>query len=328
MLAKHLKQRSAVGASLFVGLLAASASGAEGAEAKLQYNRDVRPILSAACLACHGPDSASREADLRLDQRDAAIEMAAITPGDPDGSEMIRRILSDDESEVMPPPELKRPLTDEQKEILVRWVRQGAEYQPHWSLITPTRPVPPDVRHDAWVRNPIDRFVAAKLEEAGLEPMPEADRHALARRVSLDLTGLPPSPELVAQFVADQSPEAYEKLVDKLLASPKWGEHRGRYWLDAARYGDTHGIHIDNYREIWAYRDWVVKAFNRNLPFDEFTIENLAGDLLPDASLENKIASGFNRCNITTSEGGAIDEEYAVLYTRDRTETTSAVWLG
>jgi hypothetical protein len=328
MLAKHLKQRSAVGASLFVGLLAASASGAEGAEAKLQYNRDVRPILSAACLACHGPDSASREADLRLDQRDAAIEMAAITPGDPDGSEMIRRILSDDESEVMPPPELKRPLTDEQKEILVRWVRQGAEYQPHWSLITPTRPVPPAVRHEAWVRNPIDRFVAAKLEEAGLEPMPEADRHALARRVSLDLTGLPPSPELVAQFVADQSPEAYEKLVDKLLASPKWGEHRGRYWLDAARYGDTHGIHIDNYREIWAYRDWVVKAFNRNMPFDEFTIENLAGDLLPDASLENKIASGFNRCNITTSEGGAIDEEYAVLYTRDRTETTSAVWLG
>ena len=295
---------------------------------KLEYNRDIRPILFDACISCHGPDSASRQADLRLDKRDAAVEMAAIVPDDPDSSEMIRRIMSEDESEIMPPPETKKHLTDEQKEMLARWIAEGAEYEPLWSLITPTRPTPPVVKDPLWARNPIDQFVAAKLDEAGLTPSPEADRRTLARRVALDLTGLPPAPELVEEFVADETPEAYEKLVDKLLASPKWGEHRGRYWLDAARYGDTHGIHIDNYREIWAYRDWVIRALNRNMPFNQFTIENLAGDLLPDATLEQRIASGFNRCNITTSEGGAIDEEYAVLYTRDRTETTSQVWLG
>ena len=186
----------------------------------------------------------------------------------------------------------------------------------------------PTVRHSSWVRNPIDNFIAAKLEAAGFDPAPEADRRTLVRRVSLDLTGLPPSPELVEEFVNDSAPDAYERLVDKLLASPKWGEHRGRYWLDAARYADTHGIHFDNYREIWSYRDWVIKAFNQNMPFDEFTIENLAGDLLPDATLEQRLGSGFNRCNITTNEGGAIDEEYAVLYARDRVETTTKVWLG
>jgi hypothetical protein len=297
-------------------------------EQKLEYNRDVRPILLENCFACHGPDSASRKADLRLDRREAAVDMAAIVPGDPESSEMIRRILSDDDSERMPPPETKKKLTEAQKQTLVRWVKEGAAYQPHWSLIAPQRPALPAVKNESWVRNPIDRFVLAKLEAAGLSPAPEADRRTIARRVALDLTGLPPAPELMQEFVEDKSTDAYERLVDKLLASPKWGEHRGRYWLDAARYGDTHGIHIDNYREIWPYRDWVIKAFNANMPFDQFTIENLAGDLLPDASLEDKIGSGFNRCNITTSEGGAIDEEYAVLYTRDRTETTSQVWMG
>ena len=299
------------------------------AERPLEYNRDVRPILIDACISCHGPDSASRKADLRLDRREDAIDMAAIAPGDPDSSEMIRRILSEDETEVMPPPETKKHLTSEQKEKLVRWIQEGAEYQPHWSLIAPTRPTPPVSTASAdWVRNPIDAFVLAKLEAAGIAPAAEADRHTLARRAALDLTGLPPTPEQVAEFLADQSPDAYEKYVDRLLASPKWGEHRGRYWLDAARYGDTHGIHIDNFREMWSYRDWVIKAFNQNMPFDEFTVENLAGDLLPEPTLEQQIGSGFNRCNITTSEGGAIDEEYAVLYTRDRTDTTAQVWLG
>ncbi len=310
-----------------MGLLCDFAVGSE-APSKIQYNRDIRPILSDNCFSCHGPDSASRAADLRLDLRDAAIEMAAITPGDPDDSEMLRRILSEDESEQMPPPTTKKKLTAAQKELLKRWIAEGAEYQPHWSLIPPSKPEPPRVGNAWWVRNPIDAFVAARLEEAGLQPAPEADRRTLARRLSLDLTGLPPSPEMVEEFVNDTSPDYYERFVDKLLASPKWGEHRARYWLDAARYGDTHGIHIDNYREMWSYRDWVIKKFNENMPFDQFTIENLAGDLLPNATLDQQIGSGFNRCNITTSEGGAIDEEYAVLYTRDRTETTSQVWMG
>jgi hypothetical protein len=301
---------------------------AKAASAAIQYNRDVRPILLDKCFSCHGPDSASRQADLRLDQREAAIEMAAITPGDPDASEMIRRILSTDEAEQMPPPETKKKLTEAQKQTLIRWIKEGAAYQPHWSLIAPVRPAVPKVNNSWWVRNPIDSFVAARLEALGLAPAAEADRRTLARRASLDLTGLPPAPELVEAFINDVAPGAYERLIDKLLASPKWGEHRGRYWLDAARYGDTHGIHIDNYREIWSYRDWVIEAFNRNMPFDQFTIENLAGDLLPNATLEQRLGSGFHRCNITTSEGGAIPEEYQVLYTRDRVETTSQVWLG
>lgn len=298
------------------------------AEERLQYNRDVRPILFDACITCHGPDSASRQADLRLDQSKVAVEMGAIKPGDPSGSEMIRRILSEDDSEQMPPPESKKSLTDAQKQTLIRWIKEGAEYQPHWSLITPVRPSVPQIRDKAWARNPIDYFVAARLEEAGLTPAPEADRRTLARRLSLDLIGLPPSPEMIEAFVKDPSADAYEQLVDKLLASTHWGEHRGRYWLDAARYADTHGIHFDNYREMWSYRDWVIKALNANMPFDQFTVENLAGDLLPNATLDQQIGSGFNRCNITTNEGGVIPEEYAVLYTRDRVETTSQVWLG
>jgi len=312
-----------------IAVLAVAAWAAcAAAENRLEYNRDVRPILLDACLACHGPDSAAREADLRLDQREAAVEMGAIVPGDPDASEMIRRILSEDEAERMPPPETKKSLTAQQQATLVRWVREGAEYQPHWSFIAPQRPALPEVENEAWVRTPIDRFIAEKLEAAGLAPAPEADRRALARRLSLDLTGLPPSPEEVAAFVNNAAPDAYERYVDRLMASPRWGEHRGRYWLDVARYGDTHGIHFDNYREMWSYREWVINAFNRNMPFDQFTIENLAGDLVEGATLDQKIGSGFNRCNITTSEGGAIDEEYLVLYTRDRTETTAQAWMG
>jgi hypothetical protein len=301
---------------------------AAGAADKLQYNRDVRPILAENCFACHGPDSAARKAELRLDKREVAIEMAAIEPGKPAESEVFARLHSTDPKKVMPPPATKKSLTAAQKEILQRWIAEGAEYEPHWSLITPQRPAVPTVKNQAWVKTPIDAFILARLEAAGLAPAPEADRRTLARRLSLDLTGLPPAPADVEAFVNDKEPNAYEKYVDKLMATQQWGEHRARYWLDAARYADTHGIHFDNYREMWSYRDWVIEALNKNMPFDQFTTEQIAGDLLPNRTVAQQIASGFNRCNITTNEGGAIAEEYLVLYTRDRTETTAAVWLG
>jgi hypothetical protein len=295
---------------------------------KIEYNRDIRPILAENCFPCHGPDSAARKAGLRLDRRQDAIDAGAIIPGKPEDSELCSRVVSEDAKLRMPPAKLNKKLTPAQKNVLRQWIVGGAAYQPHWSLIAPRRAELPQVKNTGWARNAIDRFILAGLENAGLQPAREADRRTLARRLSLDLTGLPPEPELVDAFVRDASPAAYEDLVDRLLRSPRWGEHRGRYWLDAARYADTHGIHIDNYREIYTYRDWVIKAFNRNLPFDQFTLEQLAGDLLPGATMEQRIASGFNRCNITTNEGGAIAEEYLVFYTRDRTETTSQVWMG
>src|SRR5262249_18977214 len=295
---------------------------------KLQYNRDVRPILAENCFACHGPDSAARKAGLRLDRRDDAMKADVIVPGKPEDSPLVERIFSDESGHVMPPPKTKKKLTAAQKETLKRWIAEGAEYQPHWSFIAPKRPPLPAVKNKAWVRNPIDFFVLAELEKRGLTPAPEADRRTIARRLSLALIGLPPQPWEVEAFVNDTRPDAYERFVDYLLESPHWGEHRGRYWLDAARYADTHGIHFDNYREIWAYRDWVINAFNKNLTFDKFTLYQLAGDLLPNRTIDQQVASGFNRCNITTNEGGAINEEYLVLYTRDRTETTSQTWLG
>ena len=320
---------------LGVGLFGACLPAAVRAADSLSYNRDIRPILVENCFGCHGADSAGRKAGLRLDDRDAAIESGAIVPGKPDSSVALDRIFSADPEEVMPPPAVKKVLSAAQKDLLKRWIAQGAEYQPHWSFIPPTRPELPAVKNQSWVRNPIDRFILARLEAEGLAPAAEADRRTLVRRVSLDITGLPPDPAVVEAFVADTRPDAYEQLVDQLLAAPEWGEHRGRHWLDYARYADTHGIHFDNYREMWTYRQWVVDAFNRNLPFDQFTILQLAGDLVAKESagslddiLERQIASGFNRCNITTNEGGVIDEEYLVLYARDRTETTSAVWLG
>jgi hypothetical protein len=301
---------------------------AGGAEPAPTYNRDIRPIFAENCFACHGPDKPARKADLRLDVREDAIKAGAIVPGKAERSTLVARIFATTGSELMPPPKSHKKLTPAQKELLRRWVAAGAEYQPHWSFIAPVRPPLPSVKNSAWVRNPIDRFILADLEKRGLTPAPEADRRTLARRLSLDLTGLPPEPADVEAFVKDTSAEYYEKYVDRLMRSVHWGEHRGRYWLDAARYADTHGIHFDNYREIWSYRDWVIKAFNANKPFDTFTIEQLAGDLLPDATLDQKVATGFNRCNITTNEGGVIPEEYLVLYTRDRTETVSQVWMG
>ena len=294
----------------------------------IEYNRDIRPILAENCFACHGPDSAARKAELRIDRRDDAVAMKAIVPGKPAESELIRRIFSKESFEQMPPPKSHKTLKPEQKELLKKWIAAGAEYQPHWSFIAPTRPKLPAVKDKGWVRNPIDNFVLAKLEAAGLKPAPEADRRTLARRLALDLTGLPPDPADVEEFVNDKSDVWYEKYVDKLLATPQWGEHRGRYWLDYARYADTHGIHFDNFREVWSFRDWVINAFNKNQPFDQFTIDQLAGDLLPNPTLDQRIATGFNRCNITTNEGGVIAEEYVVLYARDRTETTSQVWMG
>ena len=314
---------------LFLALLfLATGTSAWAQDGEIAYNRDIRPILAENCFACHGPDSAARKGDLRLDRADMATAMKAIVAGKPDESGVVHRIFSADPDEVMPPPSTKKTLSVEQKEMLKRWIASGAQYQPHWSFIAPKRPALPAVKQADWVRNPIDTFVLSRLEAAGLTPAAEADRRTLARRLSLDLTGLPPAPEIVDAFVADQSAGAYEKYVDKLMESPQWGEHRGRYWLDAARYADTHGIHFDNFREMWTYRDTVIAAFNKNTPFDQFTIEQLAGDLLPGKSMEQYIESGFNRCNITTSEGGTIPEEYYVLYARDRTETFGQVWLG
>jgi hypothetical protein len=318
----------------FATALAAGVPAA-AADAKVAYNRDIRPILVENCFSCHGSDSGSRKADLRLDRRDDAIEYGAIVPGDPDSSPVLDRICSDDPEEVMPPPETKKTLTAEQKALLAKWIQEGAEYEPHWSFIPPTKPDLPAVADESWVRNPIDRFVLAGLEAAGLAPAPEADRRTLARRAALDVTGLPPDPAAVEAFVTDSRPDAYERYLDTLFASPAWGEHRGRHWLDYARYADTHGIHFDNEREMWTFRQWVIEAFNGNMPFDRFTELQLAGDLAdlgpdahPDAVLEARIGSGFNRCNMTTNEGGIIDEEYVVLYARDRTETTATVWMG
>ncbi|MCA9053317.1 MAG: DUF1553 domain-containing protein [Planctomycetaceae bacterium] len=311
---------------LWMAVAAVSASAQE-----LEYNRDIRPILADNCFACHGADSAARKADLRLDQREAAVDFGAITPNEPEHSELIVRILSDDPDSVMPPPETKKTLTTKQKEMLTRWIAGGAEYQPHWSFIAPVKPELPAVKNEPWVKTPIDRFVLAQLERLQLSPAAEADPRALFRRLHLDVTGLPPSPEDVDAFVTDYTGRgdvALSEWIDRLMNQPSWGEHRARYWLDAARYGDTHGLHFDNYREIWPYRDWVIRAFNTNEPFDQFTIEQIAGDLLPNPTTDQLVATGFQRCNITTNEGGTIDEENMAIYAADRVQTFGWVYLG
>ena len=297
----------------------------------LEYNRDIRPILADHCFACHGADSAARKADLRLDRRDDAIDFGAIAPGKPGESELVARILSDDPDLVMPPAKTKKKLTSDQKEKLRRWVAAGAEYQAHWSLITPTKPKSPDVKNQEWVKNAIDRFVLSKLEANGLSPASEADARALFRRLHLDITGLPPKPEDTDSFEKDygqRKDDALSEWIDRLMKTNAWGEHRARYWLDAARYGDTHGLHFDNYREMWPYRDWVIRSFNANQPFDRFTVEQIAGDLLPDPTMDQLIATGFQRCNITTNEGGTIDEENLANYAVDRVQTFGWVYLG
>jgi hypothetical protein len=332
----------------------------------VQFNRDIRPILADNCLACHGPDNNKRKAGLRLDTREGLFEKTpkrepAVVPGNLEKSELWRRVIATDPDDVMPPPEAHKELKPEQKEKLKKWILAGAPWQGHWAYIKPERPAVPvssasvisksvtrkklsggshtdslnagslitySPAKSFPIRNPIDAFILAKLQSRGLQPNPEADRRTLARRLSLDLTGLPPKPEAVEAFVMDKSPDYYERFVKTLMASPAWGEHRARYWLDAARYADTHGLHFDNYREMWPYRDWVIKAFNTNVRFNQFTIEQLAGDLLPDATDDQEVATGFQRCNMTTNEGGTIEEENLANYANDRVTTIGWVFLG
>jgi uncharacterized protein DUF1553/uncharacterized protein DUF1549/cytochrome c len=294
----------------------------------LDFNRDIRPILSENCFYCHGQDGNKRQADLRLDQRDAAVKAGAITPGDIAKSSLVARILSDDPEQMMPPPKSNRRLSLEQKKTLERWIADGANYQTHWAFVPPSRPAEPAVQRADWVRNPIDRFVLARLESEKLAPSPEADRATLIKRLSIDLMGLPPTPSEVDAFVADQDERAYEKLVDRLLASRHYGERMALPWLDAARYADSNGFQQDGDTWQWIWRDWVVKALNDDLPFDQFTIWQLAGDLLPNASNEQKIASGFNRNHLLNGEGGAIAEEQRFVILFDRIDTTATTWLG
>ncbi len=302
-------------------LLAAAASAAE----RLSFNRDVRPILSENCFQCHGPDAAHREAELRLDDRAAALAALAFVPGRPDESELVRRVFSTDATEQMPPPESHRTLTAAQKDTLRRWVLEGAEYQPHWAFLAPTRPAVPAVPATA---HPIDAFVRSRLAAEQLPPAAEADRRTLIRRLSLDLTGLPPRPEDVDAFAASRDPQAYEKLVQRLLASPHYGERMAVPWLDLVRYADTIGFHNDVAISLWPYRDYVIDAFNRNLPFDQFTREQLAGDLLPDSTITQRIGSAYNRLHRISGEGGIQDKEYRAKYAADRVRTTATVFMG
>jgi hypothetical protein len=312
--------------------LATTAGAAEPLPNEIEFNRDIRPILSDHCFPCHGPDRARRKADLRLDTQAGALAdlggERAVVPGEPDKSELLHRITADDNSKRMPPAKFGRRLTDQQIQLLQRWIERGAHWQSHWSLLTPKRPPLPRVEDTAWPRNGLDRFVLARLEREGLRPAPEADRTTLLRRVTLDLTGLPPTLSEVDAFLNDSSADAYEKVVDRLLASPRFGERMATPWLNAARYADTNGYQSDGERSMWRWRDWVIDAFNRNMPFDQFTVEQLAGDMLPRATLDQQIASGFNRNHRGNAEGGIIPEEYAVEYVADRVETTATVWLG
>ena len=316
---------------LAASLLAASARGE--IQTAIDFNRDIRPILSDNCFACHGPDTNKRKAGLRLDEKESAFGKAesgevAIVPGDPDKSEVLRRIVSTDKDEQMPPPKEHKKLKAEQVDLLRRWIKGGATWEPHWAFRPVKVPALPETKDTGWARGAIDRFVLARLEKEGLAPSPEADRAALIRRVSLDLIGLPPTPGEVNAFLKDTSPEAFEKVVDRLLASPHFGERLALPWLDLARYGDTSGYHNDSLRDMWLWREGVIKAFNANEPFDQFTIEQLAGDLVPQATVEQQIASGFHRNVMTSDEGGIIDSEYLNLYVVDRVNTTGVTWLG
>ena len=296
------------------------------------FNRDIRPILAENCFSCHGFDPGHREANLRLDTREGATAendgVAAIVPGNLAASALWHRIRSTDPDEVMPPPKTHKSLTAAQKDLLRRWIEEGAPYEKHWSFVPPADAPPPPVIQADWPRNGIDAFVLARLESGRLKPSPEASKETLIRRTTLDLTGLPPSPDEINAFLADPSPQAYEALVDRLLASPHFGERMALQWLDAARYADTNGFQVDRDREIWRWRDWVIDAFNRNLPFDQFTIEQLAGDLLPNPTPEQRIATGFHRNNMMNEEGGIIPEEFLAEYAADRAETTATVWLA
>ena len=311
-----------------LALVFAESSAARAEDGQIDFLREVRPILSRNCFACHGPDDNAREGDLRLDRSNAAYDSGAIVPGDPEASTLIARITSDDNDERMPPPDSRKVLTEAEIRILRDWIAFGGQYEEHWSFRPVSKTELPAVSDPEWPRISLDAFILANLDRHGLRPMPEADRTTLIRRVTLDLTGLPPSVAEVDAFLADLAGDAYDRLVERLLKSPDYGEHMARYWLDAARYADTFGLHEDDYQSVWPYRDWVIRAFNRNMPFDQFTLEQLAGDLLPEPTTDQLVATGFNRCHVSTNEGGVIDEEFLVRYAVDRTATTATVWMG
>jgi len=292
----------------------------------LSFTQDIRPLLSDACFHCHGPDGQAREAKLRLDDRSAAFKAGVLTNG-----EMIERLLSDDPDERMPPPSSKRILRPEDRAKLVQWLKAGADWPEddrHWAFVPPEKPLAPQVKNKKWAKGKIDRFILARLEKEGLKPSPEADKHTLLRRVTFDLIGLPPSPEEIDAFVADESENAYEKVVDRLLSSPHYGEQVASYWLDAARYADTDGYQNDRIRYMWVWRDWVIRALNDNMPFDRFILEQMAGDLLPDRNFMTQVASGYNRNHRINSEGGSIPDEWIVEYVADRVETLGTTFLG
>ncbi len=301
---------------------------------EINFSKQILPLLSNNCFECHGPDKAERKAGLRLDTHEGAkMELksgfSALVPGESFESEMYMRIISDDPEEIMPPPESSKSLTEDQKELIKKWIESGGEWGKHWSFEKPVKEdLPPSVNHDWNPKNPIDSFIHSKLKAEGMQPEEEASKETLIRRLTLDLTGLPPKIKEIDQFLSDNSDDAYEKLVDRLLQSQRYGENMARIWLDAARYADTHGLHLDNERSVWPYRNWVINSFNKNQRFDQFTIEQIAGDLMPEPSIQQKVATGFNRCNVTTGEGGSIDAEYYVRYAAERVETTSTVWLG
>ncbi len=315
----------------FLFSVAASGAAPGTPAGPVRFNRDIRPILSDQCFACHGFDSKKRKAGLRLDVAEGAFAAnkdgrVAVKPGKPEESELWKRLLTTDPDDVMPPPDTHKSVSAEQRALIRRWIEQGAPYERHWAFEAPQAGSLPAVA-DGSV-HPIDVFVRERLKAEGLKPAAEADRSTLIRRLSFDLRGLPPTPAETARFLSDKLPGAYERLVDRFLASAQYGEQMARHWLDVARYADTHGLHLDNERQIWPYRDWVVRAFNRNLPFDQFTVEQLAGDLLPNPTQEQLVATGFNRNNVTTSEGGAIDAEFVFRYAVDRTSTTVQAWMG
>jgi hypothetical protein len=311
---------------------AVSALQEGGAASQIDFNRDIRPILTDKCWICHGPDAEAKKIKLRLDSEVAATADLgggrAIVPGDVERSQLARRITASDEAMRMPPVDSGHSLSRAEIDLLLEWIKQGAKWRKHWSFIKPEKPPLPRIKNGAWPKNAIDYFVLERLEREGMEPAPEADRATLIRRVSLDLTGLPPTPREIDDFLNDKSPKAYEKVVDRLLASPRYGERMATRWLDAARYADTNGYQVDGDRSAWPWRDWVIDAFNQNKPFDQFIVEQLAGDLLPNATLDQRVATAFNRNHRINAEGGIVPEEYRVEYVVDRLDTTSTVFMG
>ena len=300
---------------------------------KVQYARDVLPILSTHCFTCHGPDAKSIKAGLRLDLLETATKKLksgsrAVVPGNVKDSELLARIVAEDEADRMPPKSAKKTLSAAQKALLKRWIEEGAEYQRHWAFVAPKRPALPAVKNKAWGRNPLDQFMLARMEKEGLQPSPQADRYTLARRLAIDLTGLPPTIEMADRFVNDKSPDAYEKFVDHLFNMPSYGERWAHVWLDLARYADSNGYATDSGRTIFKYRDWVIDAINKNLPYDQFTIEQIAGDLLPKATEQQILATAFHRNTLTNDEGGTSDEEFRNVAVVDRVNTTMQVWMG